>query len=211
MITAMTRAKEQRLIAAAAAGDREAGEALIRQHQHGVFAYIHRLCGKPDLAEDVVQEAFIRALTNLDRFDTQYRFSTWLFTIARRVFLNMIEKRRPTFDSERVGLMAGAIRTEGVSAEDEETRAACRDVVQRALLCVSLDQREVIVLFHQHEWPIWLIAKHLGKPEGTVKSHLHRGRIKLREALERADAPEVAAIEAPQAEVHVAVRKGATP
>ena len=46
------------------------------------------------------------------------------------------------------------------------------------------DQREVIVLFHQHEWPIWLIAEHLRIPEGTVKSHLHRGRIRLREAIE---------------------------
>ncbi|GJQ30991.1 MAG: ECF RNA polymerase sigma factor SigW [Phycisphaerae bacterium] len=184
-MASMTRAREQQLVAAAAAGDRDASETLIRQHQQSVYAYIHRLSGKPDLAEDVVQEAFIRALTNLDRFDAQYRFSTWLFTIARRVFFNIIERRRPTLDNERVGVASGRQDPIGTSAEDEETRAASRDTVQRALLCVSIEQREVLVLFHQHEWPIWLIATHLGKPEGTIKSHLHRGRIRLREALER--------------------------
>ncbi len=175
--------RELKLIRLAAGGDRDAAGELIKLHQASVFAYILRLSGRPDVAEDIVQEAFVRVLTNLDRFDPQYRFSTWLFTIARRVFLNVVEKRRPLSDSDRVGGMSGRSCGTQRDCEEVDEHHHTRDAVQKALMTLSLDQREVIVLFHQHDWPIWLIAEHQGMPEGTVKSHLHRGRTKLREAL----------------------------
>ena len=184
--------REQRLIRQAAAGDREAAEELIKLHQTSVYAYILRLSGRSDVAEDIVQEAFVRVLTNLDRFDPRFRFSTWLFTIARRVFLNVCEKRRPVSDSDRMSELSG--RSCGVNRawDEQDDQDHTRDRVQRALMVLSLEQREVIVLFHQHDWPIWLISEHLGMPEGTVKSHLHRGRAKLRDALtEPAAAPQV--------------------
>lgn len=175
--------REQKLIRGAASGDREAAGELIKLHQTSVYAYILRLSGRADVAEDIVQEAFVRVLTNLDRFDPQYRFSTWLFTIARRVFLNVCEKRKPVFDSDRVGETGGRSCGENTSWDEVEDQGNTRDAVGRALLQLSLEQREVIVLFHQHDWPIWLIAQHLEMPEGTVKSHLHRARTKLRESL----------------------------
>ncbi len=57
------------MIERAAAGDRASSEGLIRAHQASLYAYILRLCGKPELAEDIVQDAFVRVLTNLERFD----------------------------------------------------------------------------------------------------------------------------------------------
>lgn len=184
MASWMTRAKEQRLIREAALGDREAAGDLVRTYQHGVFAYILRLCGHRELAEDVVQEAFVRVLTNLDRFDPRYRFSTWLFTIARRVLLNQQDKRWPASDSDRCTTTPGRGRV-GLTRPlaDEDSRDSSRDAIQRALMELSVEQREVVVLFHQHDWPIWLIAEQLDLPEGTVKSHLHRARIRLRALL----------------------------
>jgi RNA polymerase sigma-70 factor (ECF subfamily) len=58
-----------------------------------------------------------------------------------------------------------------------------RDGLQNALMSLPFVQREVLILFHQHEWPIWLVAEHLQIPEGTVKSHLHRARIAMRQLL----------------------------
>lgn len=176
-----SKSAELELIRRAAAGDRLASGELIRAHQTGLYGYILRMCGRNELAEDVVQEAFVRVLTNLDRFDPRFRFSTWLFTIGRRVLFNVLEKRRPASDSDYVAEQ---------SAEVEETttthdRIIIKESVQRALMMLSDDQRETVVLFHQHDWPIWLIAKHLEIPEGTVKSHLHRGRAKLRAVLAR--------------------------
>jgi len=175
--------REQKLIRSAAAGDREAAGQLVSLHQASVYAYILRLSGRADVSEDVVQEAFVRVLTNLDRFDPQYRFSTWLFTIARRIFLNICEKRRPVFDSDRVSETGGVSCGVNSAWDDVEDQGHTRDAVQKALMHLSLDQREVVILFHQHDWPIWLIAEHLEMPEGTVKSHLHRGRTKLRDLL----------------------------
>jgi RNA polymerase sigma-70 factor (ECF subfamily) len=182
----LSKSQELALIEAASRGNRAAAGTLVQAHQAGVYAYILRLSGRGDVAEDVVQDALVRALTNLDRFDPRFRFSTWLFTIARRVYLNLIEKKRPSSNSERVSCEAGRGHARGEEAwgdEDEGDRRLWRDTIQRALMTLPLAQREVVVLFHQHDWPIWLIADHLGMPEGTVKSHLHRGRVKLREVL----------------------------
>lgn len=180
----MTRAEELKIIRLAATGDHDAATALIQAHQRSLFGYLLRLCGRPDVAEDVVQEAFVRAISNIDRFDPRFRFSTWLFTIARRVYLNASVRSKPAYDSELVGRHEGTAADPTRGVEDGESLDHARDALQRALLGLSLVQREVVILFHQQDWPIWLVAQHLELPEGTVKSHLHRGRRRLRELLE---------------------------
>ena len=179
----MNKSDEQRLIKRAAAGDRAGAEDLVKYHQRSLYAYMVRMSGRPDVAEDIVQEAFVRVLTNLDRFDPKFRFSTWLFTIARRLYINHAERKRPMAAGELCGSWMGKGAAPEAPPEQDESGRAARDELQRGLMKLSIDQREVLVLFHQHEWPIWLIAEHLGMPEGTIKSHLHRGRQRLREVL----------------------------
>lgn len=176
----MDRAQERDLIERAIAGERKAAGELIRAHQRSVYAYILRMSGKPELAEDVVQEAFVRVLSNLHRFDFRYRFSTWLFTIARRLFLNMVAKSAPHYSTDTVGTAQGFGDTPSARPLRDEDQRVRKDAIQDALMELSCDQREIIVLFHQLDWPIALIASHLEMPEGTVKSHLHRGRRRLR-------------------------------
>jgi RNA polymerase sigma-70 factor (ECF subfamily) len=141
------------------------------------------MSGRPEMAEDIVQDAFVRVLSNLDRFDPRFRFSTWLFTIARRLYLNAAQKSKPSYNTDIVDARAGLGGTPAHAAADADSDALIRDDLQRALLSLSIEQREILVLFHQQDWPIWLIAQHLEMPEGTVKSHLHRGRRRLRDAL----------------------------
>lgn len=180
----MTRAEEQHLIELATAGDRSAAAAFIKCHQQSLYAYILRLSGRPDVAEDIVQEAFVRVLSNLDRFDIRFRFSTWLFTIAKRLYVNACQRHKPTYDSEIVGNSRSAGDGPDAPAMSEEVASNTRDALQQALMALPEDQREIVVLFHQLDWPIALIAQHMDMPEGTIKSHLHRGRRKLRELLE---------------------------
>lgn len=180
----MLRAQERILIERAAAGDRDAAERLIRAHQESLYAYMVRLSGRPDVAEDIVQEAFVRVLTHLDRFDPQFRFSTWLFTIAKRLYVNACQKHKPLYDSDVVMSRGGSGHAPDSPAITGETRDNAREVLQEALDTLSDEQREVVVLFHQQSWPIALIAQHMNMPEGTVKSHLHRSRKKMRTALE---------------------------
>jgi len=191
----MTRAEERSLIERASRGERAAAEALIRAHQASLYAYMLRMCGRPDMAEDVVQEAFVRVLTHLERFDFRFRFSTWLFTIARRLYVNMNQKMRPASDSDFVGAQPGRAGAPERPTIDREVRDNAAGAIDDCLMMLSPDQREALVLFHQHDWAISLIADHMGIPEGTVKSHLHRGRRKLRELIETSESSARSAME----------------
>lgn len=192
----MTKREEQRLIARAAKGCQASASELIRAHQRSVHAYLLRLCGNADLADDITQEAFVRVLCHLDRFDMRYRFSTWLFTIARRLLMNASQKMKPRYDSDMVQSAGG--KGDASMAETSARQERTRDALQEGLMQLSAEQREVLVLFHQLDWPISLIAEHLDMPEGTIKSHLHRGRRKLRTVLVGSDRlRELAGVEEP--------------
>lgn len=174
------RSVERDLIRRAKAGDGQAIEALIRAHQEALFAFILRMSGRPHLAEDVVQEAFVRVLKNLDRFDPQYRFSTWVFTIAKRLYVNAMQKQRPAYDTDTVNAQRGNSVTPGSMIAASETQENLQSLLDDALSELNDQQREIVLLFHQQRWPITDIAEHLDMPEGTVKSHLHRARRRMR-------------------------------
>jgi RNA polymerase sigma-70 factor, ECF subfamily len=180
----MDRATERALIRRAAAGDRAAAGECVRAHQRYLYVYMLRMCGRPELAEDLVQETFVRALTNLDRFDDRYRFSTWLFVIARRLYINALQKRSPIFAESFVTEAGASNHSPDAGLIGAEVQANARTALEAALQGLPEHQREVVVLFHQFEWPIAQIARHMEMPVGTVKSHLHRGRRRLRESLE---------------------------
>jgi RNA polymerase sigma-70 factor (ECF subfamily) len=184
----MNRFEEQRVIEAAAQGDRAAAECLIRTHQASLYSYILRLSGRPDIAEDIVQDAFVRILTNLGRFDPRFRFSTWLFTIAKRLYVNAMQKHRPVYDSDVVGSVGGGgfgdPSDPGVATEE---RARARECLDEALAGLNEEQRQIMLLFHQQDWPIARISQYMSMPEGTIKSHLHRGRKKMRRMYEQAE------------------------
>ena len=179
----MTRNEERTLIERASAGDGLSAEKLIRAHQTSLYAYMLRQCNRPEIAEDIVQDAFVRALTNLERFDFRFRFSTWLFTIAKRLYVNACQKHKPAYDSDVVGAFEGRGNLPESPTIDDEVTKNAKVALREALASLAEEQREIIVLFHQLDWPISLIAEYMDMPEGTVKSHLHRGRQKMRRLL----------------------------
>lgn len=179
----MTRAEERSLITRACAGDGDAAEQIIRAHQASLYAYMLRQCNRPEVAEDIVQDAFVRALTNLERFDFRFRFSTWLFTIAKRLYVNACQKHKPAYDSDIVGAFESRGSGPDAPTIDDEVTLNAKAALREALSSLTEEQREIIVLFHQLDWPIALIAEYMDMPEGTVKSHLHRGRQKMRRLL----------------------------
>ncbi len=184
----MNRKDEQALIHRAKRGDDDAMTALIRAHQDSLYAFMLRMSGRPDVAEDVVQEAFVRVLKNLDRFDTKYRFSTWLFTIAKRLFVNWSQKFKPSSDSDLVGSWKGPMGRPEASTIAVESRETIQELLNQALLSLGETQREIVLLFHQQEWPIADISEYLEMPEGTIKSHLHRARRRMKASILEASA-----------------------
>ncbi len=179
----MTRAEEEVLMRRAIAGDRTAAAEFIKAHQASLYAYMLRMSGRPEVAEDIVQDAFVRALTNLNRFDFRFRFSTWLFTIAKRLYVNACQKHKPSYDSDVVAGSEGDFDAPESPTIGDEVTTNAKAAIDWALQQLSEDQREIVVLFHQLDWPIVQIAEHMEMPEGTIKSHLHRGRQRMRQLL----------------------------
>ena len=178
----MDRSAERRLIRRAKRGDREAIEALVETHREPVVRFLVRLSRRPDVAEDIAQESFVRVLRHLDRFDERFRFSTWLYTIARRIWINHLQKCRPIPDTDVVG--GRAVEPEGSHpVERREESERTRLLVDRALDVLPARQREVVELFHGRGLPVQEVAARLDMPLGTVKSHLFRARRRMGEFL----------------------------
>ena len=176
----MDRVDESALVRRAKEGDGRAIEALIRAHQEALYAFILRMSGRPETAEDIVQEALVRVLGNIHRFDSRFRFSTWLFTIAKRLYLNANQKLSPAFDTEAVEARQGAWPDDG----RQDRLADARRLIDRAIDELPDRQREIVLLYHHHEWPVAEIADGLRMPIGTVKSHLHRARARMKRFFE---------------------------
>ncbi|MGQ0629300.1 MAG: RNA polymerase sigma factor [Phycisphaerales bacterium] len=186
----MTAREERILIARVLDGDRAAAEALVRAHQPSLYAFMLRIIGKPEVAEDVVQEAFVRALTHLERYDNRFRFSTWLFTIAKRLYVNANQRLTPAFDTDFVATAPAHRLHDGAPLRPIFSSESCEDThraIETGLAALSADQREAIILFYQLDWPIDQISAYLDQPEGTIKSHLHRARARMRAAIEASE------------------------
>ncbi len=168
----------------AAGGDRAAAGRLIERHQGPVRAFLRRLTGRPELADDLAQETFVRLLKHVGSYDPAHPMRRWLFTIARRLLINHSRKSdERVVSTEYLGMTTDSdspMRTAAIADDQRHTRAA----LDRALAQLNPTQREVVVLYHQREMSVQDVAAALEMPEGTVKSHLHRARAALRKLLE---------------------------
>lgn len=133
--------------------------------------------------EDCIQDIFLAVYMNLDRYDARWSLSTWIYRIARN---KIIDYRRRRFRS------AEAVVDEELPDRKDlhgAQRVESRIDIARALEELAEAQREAIFLYYSEELPVAEIAAVLGKPEGSVKSLLHRGRKALKKRLEEAYAP----------------------
>ena len=169
------------------------GESFFAEHAQRVYNLALRLTGSPSDAEDLAQDALIRALKALPNFRGDSAASTWVFRIVVNTWKNRVrsEKRR------RLWLMVPLERFFGKGDEEsEETLKAddppldaelesseSADQVQKALLTLDAESRAVVVLREIDGLAYDKIAQTLDLPEGTVKSRLSRARAALRERL----------------------------
>ncbi len=194
----LDRAQEFELVRGVVGGDPHATAELVLAMQGPLFAYLLRMSRSHHTAEEMTQEALYRAILHIERFDNRWRFSTWVFTIGRRLLSNAQHRRGPRVDSAVVDEVAPVTPVWGVRGWPEERGEEARErqhgqrqQIERALQSLSESQQEVVVLFHQLEWSIAQIAELTGLPEGTVKSQLYRARTQLRVLLSKAWADEV--------------------
>lgn len=165
---------EAALLRAARHGDREAFVQLVRVHQAGVRAFAHGLLGDRVLAEDVAQEAFLRAWRGLGAFRGDAAFANWLYTITRRVVLD--EVRRPVVRTVPVEEAA-------VLADWRAGDPVLRGDLERALQALEPAQREAFLLVVVLGLSYQEVGGMTGCPAGTVASRVFRARTRLAAAL----------------------------
>lgn len=181
--TRLTRRSEKRLIAQARNGSEDAARLLVDSHKDRLFAFVWRVLRDHDESEEICQEAFLRAFSSLDSFSSEYRFSTWLFTIAYRLCLNHIRRRKSlTGEIDFAGFASREPDVSDQLAESEEARRL-KDIIWDAVDKLSMPQRSAVLLFYREGMSCEAIAEVLGIPMATAKSHLHRARGRLRDSL----------------------------
>jgi RNA polymerase sigma-70 factor (ECF subfamily) len=167
----------------AAAGDRQAAGTLIVRYERLVRSFLRKITGKPDTADDLAQETFVRLLKHADRYDEKYPMRTWLLTIARRLSINHSRRSdQQVVHTEYDGQHANG---DGPMAqvEADDMKRVTRRMIDGALAQLSEPQREAVVLFHEQELSIEQVAEVMEMPVGTIKSHLHRARAAMRKIL----------------------------
>ena len=177
------------LIARAVVGDdRHAYAELVRRHQSAVRACLRRLtAGNRALADDLAQETFVLAWRNLKSFRQEARFSTWLYRIATNCWLADARKRKETLLGDSDADVAeggddGGV-AEGGGAPDHARGAALRIDMERAMAVLTEAERAAIVQCYHNDLSHEEAAFVLGCPVGTVKTHVHRAKQKLKVAL----------------------------
>ena len=179
----LTRRAEKRFIAQAREGDERAARGLVEAHKDRLFAFVWRILRDHHESEEICQDAFLRAFNSLDSYKGEYRFSTWLFTIAYRLCLNQIRRKKAlTGEVDFSNVSAGEDDVCDSLAQSEEARIL-KDKIWEAVDELSVQQRAAVLLFYREEMSCDQIAQTLGIPMATAKSHLHRARGRLRDAL----------------------------
>lgn len=172
------------------AGDERAYRELVDRYRRQVYSMALRMLRREEDAEDVAQETFIRVFRALDRYDPARPFAAWLFTIAARLSIDHIRRRRQTplslfqrdaetQEERTIDVVDPGPGPEELTSQGEEERRA-----QSLIDSLPPHYRIVVMMRHQQDLSYEEIAEALRLPLGTVKARIHRARALLKRHLE---------------------------
>jgi RNA polymerase sigma-70 factor, ECF subfamily len=185
------------------AGDVAAFGGIVRRWQGRLINLAWRYCRDRAAAEDMAQDAFVKAFRALHTFRGESAFSTWLTAIAINVYRSWLRDRAPLPTAgEMNDLMLMRVRGAAPDALAGLQAHERAEAVRRAVLTLPPRYREPIVLYYFQEMDVSETARILGIPEGTLKARLHRGRelLKRKTAARLAPAPRITPDESDEAD-----------
>jgi RNA polymerase sigma-70 factor (ECF subfamily) len=158
-------------------GDPDALRSLVARYERPVYNAAYRMMGNPDDAADVTQAAFLKVFEHLDRYDSKYKFFSWIYRITINESIDQLKRRgqQQPLDDQQVSGERGP--------EDLAAASVLCDSVQAVLMNLQQDYRSVIVLRHFTECSYGQIAEILQIPEKTVKSRLYSSRQLMKQKL----------------------------
>jgi RNA polymerase sigma-70 factor (ECF subfamily) len=171
-------------VAQARGGDEDAFRALVERHSRSIYRLAYRMTGRPEDAEDVVQETFVRAFRQLGRFESRSNFATWVYRIGFNCAIDYM-RARPHRESaelpETLDRMSGP--TSAPSMDDLVYAGQINEKVQEALLQLSPQERAAFLMRHYQGCSIEEICGALGLRSNAAKHSIFRAVRKMRVAL----------------------------
>ena len=187
---------DRELVAEACRGQERAYRELLDRYQRPVFSLVYRMVRDRETAEDIAQEAFVRAFQALDSYNPAYKFSSWLFKIANNLTIDHLRKRRLETVSIHGSPHAGDADAERRSSivlesrdENPEQFSENRELgaqIEVALAALRPEYRAAVLLRHVEGYSYEEIAEIMEVPLGTAKTYIHRGRLELKGMLAEA-------------------------
>jgi RNA polymerase sigma-70 factor (ECF subfamily) len=185
---------DEALMAAYQRGDLGAFEALVERHERRLWNFLRRFVRDATVAEDLLQEVFLRVVKSAPQWRPSAKVTTWMFTIARNLCIDharaAVHRKAASLDSttgpagEEGAPWVERLPGSGVGAEEAMRGRQLADELDAALATLPVEQREVFLLREVMEMPFAEIAATVGAPEPTVKSRLRYALESLRAALE---------------------------
>ena len=179
---------DDELVGRILAGEEDLFEVLVRRYQSRVLAHVARMVGNRDDALDLSQEIFLKVFGALDRYNPDYKFSTWLFRIAGNAAIDHLRKRRPRTVPLEVQDADGKMSSVEYKSHDLDPYGELRNLergsaIARAISALPAEFRELITLRHFGGLSYEEIADVKQMPLGTVKNKLFRARAVLKDRL----------------------------
>jgi RNA polymerase sigma-70 factor, ECF subfamily len=176
-------------------GDVRAFEVLLARHRKPIFNFVLRYVGEPALAEDLLQEVFLRVIKSADAYERQAKFTTWLYTIARNLCVDNARrgKHRRAYsldtpmdhdDGKDGGTLLDVVSDNGPATDRKVIGKELHGKLHAAIAKLPDEQREIFLMREFLDMPFKEIADVVGCPENTVKSRMRYALEKLREDLE---------------------------
>ena len=185
----MHNSPDSQLIANYLSGDEKSLESLIEKHLKSVYRFVYWYVGNAQDAQDITQDAFVKAWRNLKKFDRQKSFTTWLFAIAKNTAIDFLKKRKAVPFSEFENIEGKNILVESMIdpaplPQELFEKGAIAQMLTLAINRLSPRYRTVVFLRHTEELAFREIAESLQESINTVKSRYRRALILLRQSLE---------------------------
>ena len=181
---------DQEVVVRAREGSERAYRELVRRYERPIFSLIYRMVRDRELAEDLAQETFVKALNALDSYRPEYKFSSWIFKISNNAAIDHLRRRElDTLSLEGSPHAATPDAVEATALQIGDRGETPLDVVEAKELGGEIEQaiarlrpeyRQCILLRHVEGRAYEEIAEILDLPLGTVKTYIHRARNELR-------------------------------
>ena len=190
--TTLSQAEIERFVERAKRGDQQAFGCLVDEYKDKIYSYVSRMLGDPYEAEDVTQEAFVRAYRSLPRFRGASSFHTWLYRIASNLAIDVVRRRKrndvSAFSLDEPlesddGEYEREIADDTGGPEDATGTRETQVAVRRAIMDLPAKLRDVMILYELQGETYEDIAEILDVPLGTVKSRLFNARNQLKDRL----------------------------